>query len=72
MEKLLNATPWSLIIIACLTLGLAPFHPPHIWEKLQMLFRGELVRPLDWFDFVMHGIPWLLLVAKSVVAAKGT
>ncbi|MFZ5765414.1 MAG: RND transporter [Thermodesulfobacteriota bacterium] len=71
MEKLLDATPWSLIIIACLTLGLAPFHPPHIWEKLQMLFRSELVRPLDWFDFIMHGIPWLLLVAKSVVAAKG-
>ncbi len=72
MEKLLDATPWSLIIIACLTLGLAPFHPPHIWEKLQMLFRGELVRPLDWFDFIMHGIPWLLLIAKSVVAARGT
>ena len=22
---------WDLIIIACLTLGLAPYRPPHIW-----------------------------------------
>lgn len=66
MEKILSSLPWTLLIIACLTLGLAPFNPPHIWEKLQMLARGQLVRPIDWFDFVMHGIPWLLLVLKGV------
>jgi hypothetical protein len=55
---------WDLIIIACLTLGLAPYRPPHIWEKLVMLSRGRLRRPLDWFDFLLHGTPWILLVLK--------
>jgi hypothetical protein len=57
--------PWGLLIVACLTLGLAPFSPPHIWEKLQMLFKGQLVRPIDWFDLVLHGTPWLLLILKA-------
>jgi len=56
--------PWGLVVIACLTLGLAPFAPPHLLEKLQMLARGQLVRPVDWFDLMLHGTPWLLLFAK--------
>jgi len=62
----LDQIPWLLLVVLCLTLGLAPFTPPHIWEKLQMLFRGRLVRPLDWFDLVLHGAPWLLLILKTV------
>ena len=57
--------PWAIVILLCLTLGLAPFNPPHIVEKLGMLFRGELVRPLDWLDLVFHAIPWVLLVLKA-------
>jgi hypothetical protein len=60
--------PWGLLILACLTLGLAPFAPPHIWEKLQMLTKGQLVRPIDWFDLVLHGTPWVLLILKGVVS----
>jgi hypothetical protein len=56
--------PWGLLALSCLTLGLAPFAPPHIWEKLQMLSRGELVRPIDWFDLALHGTPWALLILK--------
>jgi len=37
--------PWGLLIVGCLTLGLAPFAPPHIWEKLVMLKNGELPVP---------------------------
>jgi hypothetical protein len=33
-----------------------------------MLGRGELVRPVDWFDLVMHATPWLLLGLKGVYA----
>ena len=55
-------------MLACLTLGLAPFTPPHIVEKLGMLFAGKLVKPIDWFDLLMHGAPWLLLLAKAAVA----
>ena len=64
----LDRLPWSLVILACLTLGLAPFTPPHLWEKLQMLFAGELVRPIDWFDMLMHAAPWLLLLLKAIRA----
>ncbi len=61
----LDNLPWNLVIIACLTLGLAPFFPePHIWEKLKMLFSGTLSRPIDIFDFLMHGAPFLLAAAK--------
>jgi len=63
----LERVPWSLLVIACLTIGLAPFKPPHIWEKLVMLSRGQLVRPLDWFDLFMHSIPWVLLVLKAAI-----
>lgn len=60
--------PWNLVILACLTLGLAPFFPePHIWEKLKMLFSGTLSRPVDIFDFAMHGLPFLIAAAKLAV-----
>jgi len=70
MEKFVSSLPWGLLIIACLTIGLAPFNPPHIWEKLQMLSRGRLVRPLDWFDLFLHGTPWLLLVLKTIFSVS--
>ncbi len=66
---LLNKVSWPLAIVACLTLGLAPFAPPHVWEKLRMLSRGELVRLIDWLDLLMHGTPWLVLFAKVTAAA---
>lgn len=64
--KFLSELPWGLVILACLTLGLAPFTPPHIWEKLRMLAQGRLVRAIDWFDLFLHGAPWVLLVLKAV------
>jgi len=63
----LDRIPLSLLVIASLTLGLAPFAPePHVWEKLKMLSNGELHRPIDIFDLVLHGAPWLLLILKSI------
>ena len=62
----LDRLPWSLVILACLTIGLAPFTPPHLWEKLRMLAEGRLERAIDWFDLVMHATPWLLLLAKGI------
>lgn len=66
----LDQIPWAVAILLALTLGLAPFRPPHILEKLQMLFRGTLTRPLDWFDLFLHGAPWVLLVAKAVLSGR--
>ena len=61
----IDETPVGLFAIAALTLGLAPFFPePHVWEKLKMLASGELSRPLDMFDLLLHGVPWVLLIIK--------
>lgn len=58
---------YPILIVLCLTLGLAPFVPmPHVVEKLRMLFSGTLVRPIDIFDLVLHATPWLLLAVKVV------
>ena len=55
----------QMIVIACLFLGLAPFVPePHLWEKLKMLSAGTLVKPLDIFDLLMHGSPFVVLTLK--------
>ena len=55
---------WGMVLLLCATLGLAPFSPPHIVEKISMLIRGNLIKPLDWFDFFLHGFPWILLILK--------
>ena len=61
----LDQIPLTLLVLAALTLGLAPFVPePHIVEKLRMLVAGTLVKPVDIFDLALHGLPWLLLLAK--------
>jgi hypothetical protein len=66
----LDRLPWSLTLFACFTLGLAPFIPePHIWEKLKMLVAGTLSRPVDIFDLLMHGAPFLLAAAKLAAPA---
>ena len=57
----------TLIILACILLGLAPFFPePHIWEKLKMLSSGTLIRPLDIFDLVLHSTPFIVLILKLI------
>lgn len=66
----IDGIPWIFLIIACLTLGLAPFAPPHILEKLQMLIKGKLIRPIDWFDLLLHGTPWVVFIIKAVISVK--
>lgn len=55
---------WKFILLACLSLGLAPFYPePHILGKLRWLAGGAIgMQPMDWFDLFWHGLPWLLLL----------
>jgi hypothetical protein len=61
-----------LIVLACLTLGLAPFFPePHIWEKLKMLVAGDLVKPVDVFDLLMHAAPFVVLGLKLLRMTRG-
>ncbi len=61
----LDNISWPTLIMVALLLGLAPFVPePHVQEKLRMLMAGELAKPMDIFDLVMHGAPWVLMLAK--------
>lgn len=63
MDKL----DWPILIIIALSLGLAPFSPePHIVEKLTMLATGTLVKPIDIFDLLLHGSPWVLVILKGI------
>jgi hypothetical protein len=69
---ILDQIPISLIVLACLTLGLAPFFPePHIWEKLKMLVAGNLVKPVDIFDLLMHAAPFAVLGLKLLRMTRG-
>ncbi len=75
MKAILN--DWKIILIACLTLGLAPFTPePHLWGKLRWVMGGaEGMQWLDWWDLLLHGLPGLLLlrilILKRVAQKQG-
>ena len=64
---------WTLLILASLTLGLAPFYPePHIWGKLKWLAGGAHgMQLLDWWDLIMHGAPWILLLRLVILSIVG-
>lgn len=61
---------WRIIILLCLTLGLAPFFPePHILGKIKWIIGGANgMKPKDWFDVLLHGFPFILLM--RLVAIK--
>ncbi|UAM98346.1 hypothetical protein K8354_00525 [Polaribacter litorisediminis] len=68
---------WKLFLIASLTLGLAPFNPPHIWGKIQWILGGNAfsaengMKPQDWFDVFLHGTPWVLLLISIFLNVFG-
>lgn len=70
-QKLLDN--WKLFLLASLTLGLAPFNPPHIWGKIQWILGGDAfsgehaMQFQDWFDVLMHGSPWVLLIISGIL-----
>lgn len=66
MELLNN---WRIIILLCLTLGLAPFFPePHLWGKIKWIAGGaEGMKAEDWFDVLLHGFPFVLLLRLLII-----
>ena len=64
---------WKLFLIASLTLGLAPFNPPHIIGKIRWIMGGkafsgdDAMQLQDWFDVVLHGTPWILLIISIIL-----
>ena len=67
LKELINQ--WSIVLIACATLGLAPFSPePHVWGKLRWVLGGaEGMQLIDYGDLLLHGLPWLLLIRLIVL-----
>lgn len=58
-------------LIFSLTLGLAPWSPPHIIGKVQWLIGGAVgMQPMDWFDLVLHGSPLVLLMSTIIWEGK--
>ena len=66
----------ALPLLACLTLGLAPFLPePHLVGKLRWVAGGAVGMGLvDWGDLLMHGAPfgWLLAAGAFELRARLT
>jgi len=64
---------WKAFLLASLTLGLAPFNPPHILGKINWILGGSAfsaengMKTDDWFDVLLHGSPWLLLLTSIVL-----
>lgn len=65
---------WRFLVVASLLLGLAPFYPePHLLGKIKWVLGGATgMQPLDWFDLVWHGLPFILLLRLGFnkIAAK--
>ncbi|PIB29866.1 hypothetical protein [Maribacter sp. 4G9] len=61
---------WKIIILLCLTLGMAPFFPePHIWGKFKWILGGARgMAFMDWFDVLLHGFPFILLIRKIILS----
>jgi hypothetical protein len=55
---------WKLILLLCLTLGLAPYFPePHVLGKIRWVLGGAKgMQLMDWFDLALHGFPFILLI----------
>jgi hypothetical protein len=71
MKEIIN--DWKFVILMTLTLGLAPFTPePHIVGKIRWIWGGAIgMGAIDWFDVVMHGTPFVLLIRLIVLKIKG-
>ena len=67
-----NIFKWQTLLPICLTLGLAPFYPePHIVGKIRWVAGGAVgMGYIDWFDLLLHGLPWVLLIASFYINRK--
>lgn len=65
MVKFLNKLSYPVLIGVAVLLGLSPLGAePHLVEKLRLLAAGQLTRPLDIFDLLLHSAPLVLLALK--------
>ena len=73
MFSFLDKIGYLPLAVLAIFMGLAPFAPmPHLYEKITMLARGELVRAIDMFDLFFHLIPAILMVIKFKRSSGGS
>ena len=60
---------WKLVVLLCLTLGLAPFIPePHLFGKVRWILGGaQGMQLMDWFDVALHGFPFIILIRFIII-----
>lgn len=67
----LDKVSYSNLILGAILLGLAPFVPmPHSIEKILMLTKGELTKPIDIFDLLFHLSPIFVIGLKFYSTKK--
>lgn len=72
MTKMFQAIPYSVLVPIAILMALLPFFPmPHLVEKLTMLFRGTLKKPMDIFDLIFHSAPLVILLIKFLTEKRG-
>lgn len=60
-------------IVAGLFLGLSPINEPHLIGKVKWVVGGAIgMKPMDWFDFIMHGSALLVALALIVTLVFST
>lgn len=64
----------GFIVLLCVLLGLAPFTPePHLWGKIKWIAGGAIgMQPLDWFDVLWHGWPFILLLRWVFIKVRAS
>ena len=70
LKKILTKN-MGFIALVCVTLGLAPFSPePHIWGKIKWIQGGAIgMELMNWFDALLHGVPFPLLILAIIFKA---
>ncbi len=73
MKKIIKENTIIFLLLS-LTLGLAPFTPePHLWGKIKWILGGANgMTLLDYFDFIFHGLPWILLITSIYYRFTGS
>jgi hypothetical protein len=65
MLKWLDRFPLVWLVVLAVWMLVAPITPePHVLEKIRLLSQGQLTRPLDIFDLLMHSAPLVLLLIR--------
>jgi hypothetical protein len=76
MFEFKNIKPFLLPFLAAISLGLAPYHEPHLWGKIRWIAGGAKgMQFIDWFDFMMHASPWIwlfVIIFKQFVLKTNT